>query len=265
MAKKSNDAPASKGEKAAKSAKAAKPAKAPKEKKQRFARLKELGQAYKMLKPNDPMLGMWIGLAAVAGLLLGFFLPVFFGGLDVLSIIFGVILGLLLAVLFGMLIFGYRARRTTFAQAEGRAGAAAWAMEQMRGDWRIKQGVSASMQQDLVHRVVGRPGVILVGEGTSGRLGGLIAQEKKKIARVIGDTPIYVFTVGDGEDQVPLKKLNSTIMKLPRNIDGAQIRTIEKRLQAVGGQQMPLPKGPMPGGRQMAVSSRQMRRKGFGQ
>lgn len=240
-----------------------KAAKTPKEKKARFARTKEIFQAYKMLKPNDPMLGMWIGLAAFAGLVIGFLLPVLFAGFDTLGIIFGVILGLLLAVLFGMLIFGFRARRTTFAQAEGRPGAAAWAMEQMRGDWRIKQGVSASMQQDIVHRVVGRPGVILVGEGTSGRLAGLIAQEKKKAARVIGETPIYVFLVGDGDDRVPLKKLNNTIMKLPRNITGAQIRAVEKRLLAVGTSEPPLPKGPMPGGRQMAISNRQMRRKGL--
>lgn len=266
MAKKSTDTQgaAGKGGKTSKLGKGrSKAPKAPKEKKERFARAKEIGQAYKLLKPNDRMLGAWIGLAAFAGLVLGFILPNLFTGFDTLGIIFGVVLGLLLAFLFGMLVFGFRARRTTFAQAEGRPGAAAWAMEQMRGDWRIKQGVSASMQQDLVHRVVGRPGVVLVGEGTSGRLPGLLAQEKKKVARVIGETPIYVFTVGEGEDRIPLKKLNSTIMKLPRNITGAQIRAVEKRLLAVGTSEPPLPKGPMPGGRQMAISNRQMRRKGL--
>ena len=86
-----------------------------------------------------------------------------------------------------------------------------------------------------------------------------------QVARVIGDTPIYTIVVGSGADQVPLKKLNSTIMKLPRNIQGAQIRTLEKRLMAVASPKMPLPQGPIPGGRKMAVSNRQMRRRGMGQ
>ena len=258
MAKKSADAAAT--GKAPK----AKKVKEPKVKKQRFARTRELKQAYTLLKPNDPRLGLYIGLAALVGFLIGFFGMVLLSGWGLLGIVLGVIAGLMVGVLLGMLVFGIRARRTTFAQAEGRPGAAAWAMEQMRGDWRVTQATSASSQQDIVHRVIGRPGVILVGEGNAHRVGTLLGQEKKRIARVIGDTPIYTVLVGNEEGQVPLKKLNSHLTKLPRNIQGAQIRAIEKRLLAVASPKMPLPKGPMPGGRKMAVSNRQMRRRGMG-
>lgn len=265
MAKKSAETPApGKGSKAPKGA-TAKKAKEPKVKKQRFGRVRELKQAYTLLKPNDPRLGLYIGLAALAGLLLGFFGMTFLAGWGVFGIVFAVISGLLLGLLGGMIVFGVRARRTTFKQAEGRPGAAAWAMEQMRGDWRIAQATSASTQQDIVHRVIGKPGVILVGEGNPHRLGSLLGQEKKRIARVIGDTPIYTVIVGSDEGQIPLKKLNGHLTKLPRNIQGGQIRAIEKRLLAVAAPKMPLPKGPMPGGRKMAVSNRQMRRRGMGQ
>ncbi|WP_106848230.1 DUF4191 domain-containing protein [Blastococcus sp. Marseille-P5729] len=264
MAKKPADTSESPKGKVRGGAKAAKAPKEPKVKKQRFARARELKQAYTLLKPNDPKLGLFIGLAALGGFLIGFFLMTWLAGWGVFGIIFAVIAGLLLGMLAGMAVFGIRARKTTFAQAEGRPGAAAWAMEQLRGDWRISQATSANTQRDIVHRVIGRPGVVLVGEVGSPRIGTLLGQEKKKIARVIGDTPIYTIIVGDDEGQVPLKKLNRTIMKLPRNIKGAQIRAVEKRLQAIAAPKMPLPKGPMPMGRKMEVSSRQMRRKGMG-
>lgn len=237
-------------------------------KKQRFARIRELWQAYTLLKPNDPKLGIWILGAAVVGFLLGFWGLLLLAGTGVIGVILAVIAGLLLAVLAGMIVFGIRARKTTYAQAEGRPGAASWALDQLRGDWRVTQAISASPTQDLVHRVIGRPGIILVGEGANPhRLGSLIGQEKKRISRVVGETPIYTIIVGNDTDadQIPLKKLNKHIMKLPRNIQGAQIRALEKRLQAVAAPKMPLPKGPIPGGRRMEVSNRQLRRRGMGQ
>ena len=237
-------------------------------KKQRFARIRELWQAYGLLKPNDPKLGLWILGFAVLGFLLGFWGMLLLAGTGVVGVILAVIAGLLLGTLAAMIVFGIRARKTTYAQAEGRPGAASWALDQMRGDWRITQAASASPSQDLVHRVIGRPGIILVGEGANThRLGSLLGQEKKRIARVVGETPIYTVIVGHDTEagQVPLKKLNKHIMKLPRNIQGAQIRALEKRLQAVASPKMPLPKGPIPGGRKMEVSSRQMRRRGMGQ
>ena len=237
-------------------------------KKKRFAKIRELWQAYKLLQPNDPKLGVWILGFGALGFLVGFAGMLLLAGTGVLGLILAIIAGLLLGTLAAMIVFGIRARKTTFAQAEGRPGAASWALDQMRGDWRVAQATSASPTQDLVHRVIGRPGIILVGEGNNPhRLGSLLGQEKKRIARVVGETPIYTVVVGNDTDagQVPLKKLNKHVMKLPRNIKGGEIRTLEKRLLAVTAPKMPLPKGPMPGGRKMEVSSRQMRRRGMGQ
>ncbi|WP_134324442.1 DUF4191 domain-containing protein [Cumulibacter soli] len=237
-------------------------------KKKRFARTRELWQAYKLLKPNDPKLGIWILGTAILGFLIGFWGMLLLAGTGILGVILAIVAGLLLGLLGGMIVFGMRARKTTYRQAEGRPGAASWALDQMRGDWRITQAVSVSATQDLVHRVIGRPGIILVGEGENKhRIGSLIGQEKKRIARVVGETPIYTVVVGDDADagEVTLKKLNKHVMKLPRNIQGAQIRALEKRLQAVASPKMPLPKGPMPGGRKMEVTNRQMRRRGMGQ
>ena len=109
--------------------------------------------------------------------------------------------------------------------------------------------------------MLGRPGVILVAEGVPSRVRGLLAQEKKKVARIVGDTTIYDIIVGDEEGQIPLRKLSAHVMKLPRNLTGAELNALGRRMSAMGGNRMPVPGGPLPGGKQMSVSQRQVRRR----
>jgi len=169
----------------------------------------------------------------------------------------GIALGMLAAVA----IFGRRVQRTVYAKAEGQPGAAAWFLENMRGRWEVTPAVAGTTQMDAVHRVIGRPGVVLVAEGAPHRVKALLAQEKKRVARAVGETPIYDITVGNGEGQVPLRKLQSHIMKLPRNITAKQIDGLENRLAALGRGGAALPKGPMPHGAKMRNLQRTVRRR----
>jgi hypothetical protein len=230
----------------------------------KVGRLKKLGgqvrmikQAYSLTRKNDPklpwiMLICFVAVAAVfelIGILLGspfVFLP----------------LALITGGLAALIVFGRRAQGSAYRQVEGQPGAAAWVLEGMRGDWRVTSGAAGTQQMDAVHRVLGRPGVILVAEGAPTRVRGLLAQEKKKVARVVGDTPIYDIVVGDDEDQIPLRKLSSHVMKLPRNLTAGEVNVLARRMSALGGARMPVPGGPLPGGRQMSISQRQVRRRG---
>ncbi|MGY1813097.1 DUF4191 domain-containing protein [Blastococcus sp. SYSU D00820] len=231
--------------------------------KPKVGRLKRAGnqarmikQAYSLTYKNDPKLPwiMLIAFVVVAGLieLIGILL-----GAPFLTLVIAIPFGLLAA----LVVFGRRAQGSAYRQVEGQPGAAAWVLEGMRGDWRVTSGVAGTTQLDAVHRVLGRPGVILVAEGVPSRVRSLLAQEKKKIARVVGDTPIYDIIVGDDEGQIPLRKLSAHVMKLPRNLSGAELNALGKRMAALGGQRMPVPGGPLPGGRQMSVSQRQVRRR----
>src|SRR6202011_3523551 len=107
-------------------------------------------------------------------------------------------LGIVLGALVAFIIFGRRAQKSVYSKAEGQTGAAAWALENLRGKWRVTPGVAATGHFDAVHRVVGRPGVILVAEGSPARLKPLLAQEKKRPARLGGEIPIYDIVVGNG-------------------------------------------------------------------
>ncbi len=95
-------------------------------------------------------------------------------------------------------------------------------------------GVAATGHFDAVHRVIGRPGVIFVAEGSPARVRPLLAQEKKRTARLVGDIPIYDVVVGNGEGEVPLSKLERHLTKLPANITVKQMDSLESRLGALG-------------------------------
>jgi hypothetical protein len=173
-----------------------------------------------------------------------------------------IIVGLLFAAIAVMFVFSRRAQASAYRQAEGQPGAAAYVLGQLRGDWRKTDAVAGTTQLDAVHRLLGRPGVVLVGEGAPHRVKPLLAQEKRKVARVAGETPIYDVVVGNGPDEVPLSKLNSHLMKLPRNLSKEQVTALDRRLAALGAQRTPIPQGPVPGGMKMRNVQRTVRRRG---
>ncbi len=161
-------------------------------------------------------------------------------------ILFG-ILGFLFALLAALTVTGRRASAAAFAGIEGQPGAAAAVLNAMRGHWHVTPAVGITRQQDFVHRVVGRPGVILVAEGGGSRPRELLAAELRRTRRLIGDTPLYDIVVGEGEGKIAIPKLQAHVMKLPRNLKPREVNELEARLKAVGGMAMPLPKGPIPG------------------
>ncbi|MFJ1762883.1 MULTISPECIES: DUF4191 domain-containing protein [unclassified Amycolatopsis] len=220
------------------------------------ARRGQLFEAFKMQRKEDPWLIPWMvgSIVVVAGVAFG--IGFFFDSQWVLLPL-GIILGALLA----MIIFGRRVQKTVYSKADGQPGAAAWALENLRGKWKVTPTVAATTQLDAVHRVLGGPGVVLVAEGAQHRVKTLLAQEKKRVSRLIGDTPIYDVTIGHEEGQIPLKKLQGFLMKLPRNLKPAQVDALEAKLAALGNRGAAMPKGPMPAGAKMRNVQRTIRRR----
>jgi hypothetical protein len=220
----------------------------------------QLWQAFNVQRREDKrllpyMIGAFVlivGISVAVGVLAG--------GFTMISII---PLGVLLGGLVTFIIFSRRAQRSIYGKAEGQTGAAAWVLDNMRGKWRVTPGVAATGHFDAVHRVLGRPGVILVGEGPAARVKPLLAQEKKRTARLVGDVPIYDIVVGNAEDEVSLAKLERHLTRLPNNITVKQIDTLESRLAALGSRAGAgvMPKGPVPNAGKMRGVQRTVRRK----
>ena len=229
-------------------------------KKESRQRRTQIWQAFQMQRKEDKLLlPLMIGgfLAVVASTVA---LGLWMGGFSAYLL---PALGVVLGVLVAFLIFGRRAQKSVYSKAEGQTGAAAWALENMRGKWRVTPGVAANGHLDAVHRVIGRPGVIFVGEGSPARVKSLLAQEKKRTARLVGSTPIYEVVVGNGEDEVPLSKLERHLNKLPANITVKQMDALESKFAALGNRIGPaaMPKGPLPAQAKMRGVARTVRRR----
>jgi hypothetical protein len=219
----------------------------------------QLLQAFTMQRKEDRrllpyMIGAFVLIVAVSVAL-----GVVAGGFTMVTVIpLGVVLGTMVA----FIIFGRRAQRSVYRKADGQTGAAAWVLDNMRGKWRVTQGVAATGHFDAVHRVIGRPGVILVGEGAAARVKPLLAQEKKRAARLVGDVPIYGIVVGNGDDEVRLAKLERHLSRLPANITVKQMDSLESRLTALGSRAgVAKPKGPLPNAARTRGVQRTVRRR----
>ena len=223
-------------------------------------RRSQLWQAFQMQRKEDKRLLPYMVGAFLLIVALSVAVGIYAGGFTMYMLIpLGVVLGALVA----FIIFGRRAQKSVYAKAEGQTGAAAWALENLRGKWRVTPGVAANGHLDAVHRVIGRPGVIFVGEGSPARVKALLAQEKKRTARLVGEVPIYDVVVGNDDGEVPLSKLERHLTRLPANITVKQMDILENKLVALGSRIGPaaMPKGPLPAQAKMRGVQRSVRRR----
>lgn len=208
----------------------------------RFAQIRMVA---KVLRQHDPRALPFVALVSLATLALLVVIGWLIG-----QIWFFIPLGVLAAVLVGMILFSQRAQKAQYKMLAGQPGAALAILQNMRGNWSVTEAVAGNRNLDMVHRVVGRPGVILVSEGPGSRVGHLIGAEKKRISRAAQQVPIYAYQVGEDDGQLPVDKLQRELMKLPRNLTKPQVSDLTSRLQALP-RAMQMPKGPMPKGAKM--------------
>jgi len=207
-------------------------------------RLKQIALVYRMTKETDPKIGLILLGVFVAGAAIAFGVFSLIPG----SWIFDLITALMVGLLSVLIVFGRRAQKSQYKQIEGRPGAAAAALGTLRKGWKVEPGIAFNKNQDLVHRVVGPPGIVLIGEGNPNRVRSLLATERRKHERVASETPIFEVVSGDSEGAVPIPKLARHLTKLGRNIKPAEMTDVLQRLKALDANRsnIPLPKGPVP-------------------
>jgi hypothetical protein len=201
-----------------------------------------------MAKKTDRRIGLYTLGAFLLGALLGFAVIYLLPGEGLLSLILSIVGAIMFGLLAAIIVFGRRAQRAAFAQLEGQTGAAASALQMLRRGWKTDPVVGFNRQQDIVHRVVGPPGIVLVGEGHPNRIKALLATERRRHERVLPETPIHEVVCGKGAGEVPIDKLVKHVTKLGRNLKGADMTDVLNRLKAIDAHRpaVPMPKGPMP-------------------
>lgn len=225
----------------------------------------QLKQAFDIQRKRDKTL-IPIMIACVLGGGLLFFLLGMWWGWKWFWLVMGLIAGAVLA----MFIFSRRLEKSMYDEVGDTPGAAGWTLENMRNTmgivWLTKTGVQANTHMDTVHRVVGNPGVVLVGEGDQNRLKSLMAKEHKRVDRLLAGVPIYEVYAGEGEGQVRNRDLQKHLLKLPKNYQKNEVYNLSAKLDAMDSRQRPgqmagLPGGPLPKQAQnMSGMNRKMRR-----
>ena len=216
-----------------------KKAKAPKTKKVRFQTFRD---AYKVTKSVKPWIGAGIfgvfSIALAIGIAIGILIghPIYLG-----------FVSLPVALLAAMFFFTRIASSAAYVSIEGQMGAGASVLMAIRKGWITTPAVAVTKNQDMVHRSIGRAGIVLTGEGTQA-VRTMLQDERRKAERFAPGVPVIEIYVGDGADQVPLRKLQKKLAKLPKKLSAHQMREVRARFKAVGGMSMPIPKGPMPKG-----------------
>ena len=203
-------------------------------------RLKQIGMVFKFTAKQDKW---FTPLAAGAVLIpLALTVPGF-----MLWGWFAIPFGIMLALLALLIVLNVRSNAAMMNTMEGQPGAAVHLVSQMRGDWRVnvERPLSATTQMDVVHLVLGRPGVILIAEGNPQRLRSMLGEQKRRLGKVIGDAPLYDFVIGNDEGQISIRKLRMTLLKLPRNLSGKEVNQLDRALTALTARPT-LPKGQLP-------------------
>jgi hypothetical protein len=196
--------------------------------------------AYRLVKKDSPLAVVWCLLIFVLVLTFGIII-----GNNLGHPIYAGFITLPVAFLAAFFLFTRYANTAAFASIQGQLGAGASVLMSIKRGFVTTPAVNVNRDQDMVHRVSGKAGIILVGEGGFG-VKSLMQDEKRKMERFLSGVPVTEVMVGENSGQVSIRKLHKHLKKLPKKLNTAQLREVRARLRSVGGLNLPMPKGPMP-------------------
>ena len=196
--------------------------------------------AYRLVKKDSPLAVVWCLVIFVLVLTFGIII-----GNNLGHPIYAGFITLPVAFLAAFFLFTRYANTAAFASIQGQLGAGASVLMSIKRGFVTTPAVNVNRDQDMVHRVSGKAGIILVGEGGFG-VKSFMQDEKRKMERFLSGVPVTEVMVGENSGQVSIKKLHKHLKKLPKKLNTAQLREVRARLRSVGGLNLPMPKGPMP-------------------
>lgn len=211
-------------------------------------RLKQIWQVLQMTRRMDPSVTWWLLLSLIGPILLGVVAAILFSpwSANPVGFVLVIITGLFTGILVAIIVLGRKAERAAYAQIEGQAGAVGAVLKSgLRRSW-----VASEMpvhvnpkSQDAVYRAVGRGGIVLFAEGPRSRTQRLLEDERRKVARIVPNVPISFIYVGPDEDSTPLYRIPAELRRLKRSLRKQEVLTVSTRLQSLGKNLLPIPKG----------------------
>jgi hypothetical protein len=207
-------------------------------------RFAQIWRVWKLTASTDksavPISVAW-GLGALAvGIILGFI-----SGGSVASLIIYGILGLFGGVVTFAAVLSRRAEKVAFGRIEGQPGAVGAILSTIlkRGWSGTEEPVALNARsQDLIYRLSGRGGIVVIAEGHRSSVSRLVEEEKRRLAKVAAGVPVSVIWVCNDEHSTRLHDIRATIFKLKKVVRSTELGEINRRLSTLR-LNVPVPKG----------------------
>lgn len=199
-----------------------------------------IADAYRITARTYPWIGWLLGAFVLVFTALGFLAAALNGAGWIVWPLSGLMTGLLASIV----VLSVLTRKAMYSQIEGTIGSVYAVLSGIKRGWIIsEQPIAANREQDLVWRIIGRPGVVLITEGPTGRVSELANAERKKITRVMQNVPVHIINVGTLDGQTRLAALEGTLRKLKNVLTATEVPSVDARLRALSAKSAPIPKG----------------------
>ncbi len=209
-------------------------------------RFKQMWQVFQMTRRYDSLIVWYLILAFLLPVLVGLALGLWLSRDNVLGLILSIIAGVLGGVLLVLIVLGRRAERAAYSQIAGQPGAVGAVLKSgLRRSWtgsELPVNVSPKTQ-DAVYRAVGRPGVVLIGEGPRSRTQRMLDDERRNVSRILPNVPVHLVYVGPDAESTPLHKLPSALNKFKKTLKRGEVLAVSNRLTSLQKSTLPIPKG----------------------
>ena len=210
-------------------------------------RIKQLWQIFHLTRKTDKALVPLLVLTLVGPIVAGVVAAILISGGSVLTLILYIVTGILLAILLTLVVLGQRAERTAYQQISGQPGAVGAVLRSaLRRAWQASEFPVAvnPRTQEAVYRAVGKPGVVLIGEGSKSKTQKMLDDERRAVLRAVPEIPVHFVYVGPDSGSTPLHKLTTALKSFKKSLRKAEVLAVSHRLNSLkSGPTMGIPKG----------------------
>ncbi len=210
-------------------------------------KIKQLWQIFQLTKKTDKALVPILIVTMLAPLAGGVALAIFISAGSILTLVLYIITGIMVSILLTLIVMGQRAEKTAYEQISGQPGAVGAVLRSaLRRIWQASEFPVAvnPRTQEAVYRAVGKPGVVLIGEGPQSRTKKMLEDERRAVLRAVPDIPVHFIYVGPEADATPLPKLSKKMRSFPNSLRKAEVLAVSHRLNSLQrGGTLPIPKG----------------------
>lgn len=210
-------------------------------------KIKQLWQIFQLTRKTDKALVPILILTLLAPLAGGIALAIFISAGSILTLVLYIITGIMVSILLTLIVMGQRAEKTAYQQISGQPGAVGAVLRSaLRRVWQASEFPVAvnPRSQEAVYRAVGKPGVVLIGEGSQSRTKKMLDDERRAVLRAVPDIPVHFIFVGPDAGATPLPKLSKKMRSFKNSLRKAEVLAVSHRLNSLQrGGTLPIPKG----------------------